>query len=102
MVLLLIAALSCAAAAAYLAVVEVVGSRGTRASLARVSGYARRTAETAVVEERHERPLVDLLARIALRVAPGRDRAKTSARLQAAGLARVRPEVFLAGKTGLA
>jgi tight adherence protein C len=98
--MLLVLALSCAAAAAYLAYSELAGVRGTRASLARVSGYGV-TAPVETTPRRGGIPGVGPLARVALRLAPGRDRGKTAAHLQAAGLARVDTDLFLALKTGL-
>jgi tight adherence protein C len=98
--ILLAIAVCCAALAIWLAAVELAGSRGTRASLARVAGYGRRLpAESAAPPVEHDLPLVDLLARVALRLSRGRDRSTTAARLQAAGFARIRPERFLALKT---
>jgi tight adherence protein C len=100
--LLLLAALS-AAAAGSLAFVELGGRRGSRASLARVAAYGHRAPAAVAAEPGRRRlPLVEGLARVALRVAPGRDREKTVAQLHAAGFGRVRVEVFLALKTALA
>src|SRR4051794_25039077 len=103
MIVLLLLAAACAAAATSLAFSTLVGgTRGSRASLARVAGYGRRTPDAEPEPDRHESRLVDLLARVTLRVAPGRERRKTVAALQAAGFAHVRAESFLALKAALA
>jgi tight adherence protein C len=75
---------------------ELGGARGTRASLARVAGYGR----TPLATERAEaappgRRRAGTLVRIA-RLAPGRE--KSAATLAAAGITRIRPELFSAGK----
>jgi tight adherence protein C len=100
--MLLVLALSSAAAAGYLAYAELIGTRATRASLSRVAGYGRTAPAVERTPRRGGFPGTPTLARVALRLAPGRDRAKTAAQLQAAGLARVDTDLFLAGKTGVA
>jgi tight adherence protein C len=47
-------------------------------------------------------PFVEPLARVTLRLTPGRERRKTALQLYAAGFGRVRPELFLAIKAGAA
>jgi tight adherence protein C len=100
-VVLLILALLFATAAGTVALAEVSGRRGARASLARAAAYGR-TAEATPAEAGPRRvPVVEALARVAMH-APGRDRSKTIAQLQAAGFPGVRLEAFMAVKTGIA
>jgi tight adherence protein C len=100
---LLVPAMICAGVAAVVAYRELGGARfGSRAALARAASYGRRPDRSAA-ERRggRELPFVDRLARLTIRVAPGRERGRTAAQLHSAGL-RIRPELFLAAKAGLA
>jgi tight adherence protein C len=98
--ILLLAAAACFAGAVVVGLAQLTGNRGATASLARVAAYGR-PVETAV-ETTGPRivPFVGALARVGLRLAPGRDRVKTAAQLHAAGYPAVRPESFVALKMG--
>jgi tight adherence protein C len=81
---------------------QLVRARTSRAALARAAGYGNRRAPVVVAGERPRGlPGARVLAGVALRLAPGRDRLKTAAQLQAAGLGRD-VDRFLALKTMLA
>jgi tight adherence protein C len=101
-VIVLLLALLCAAIAVRLAYRELAAGRaGARGGLARAATYGRADTVAAPVQARDLR-IVDTLARVTLRIAPGRERGKTAAQLHRAGLERVRPETFLAVKAGVA
>jgi tight adherence protein C len=101
-VLLLTLALGCAGGAAWLVATDVVVGRSQRTAAARLSVYGR-GAEAAVVPVSRRGPkLVAPLARLTLRLAPGRDRGRTAEQLQAAGFNASRTDAFLALKSGLA
>jgi tight adherence protein C len=98
MILLLLAALAAAGAGTF-AYRELAAGRGSRAALLRVASYGR-VPEVRVEEEGRRPALTDSLAAVALKLTPGRDRAKTQAQLQAAGFVGARAESLLAAKVG--
>jgi tight adherence protein C len=102
MTVFLVPASACAAVAGWLAWRELAGF-GSRAGLARAASYGRRSDRPGEPPRAgRELPFVDVLARVTLRLTPGRERGRTAMQLQAAGLVRVRPELFLAAKAALA
>jgi tight adherence protein C len=98
----IVLAVICGLSACALFVEQFARGRGSRAALARVSGYGQTPIDViANVEPARGLPGAKTLAAFSLRVIPGRDRVKTLAQLQAAGLGR-KVDLFLALKPLLA
>jgi tight adherence protein C len=99
---MILVAVALALAAAALVGEQLARARSSRAALARAAGYGNRSAPAVAAREPSRGlPGAHAFAAVTLRLAPGRDRTKTAAQLQAAGLGRD-VDRFLALKTLLA
>lgn len=103
-ILLVIGALGCLAASAWIVATDLIVGGPQRAAARRLQLYGSRPAATAGGRPApaRRRDLASPLAAIVLRIAPGRDRDQTAAQLQAAGMSKTRVETFLAAKAALA
>ena len=101
---LLLTSMALASGAAWLVVSELLRARAERAAIGRAASYGRpvQVARPTHAPRRPSIPLVEPLAHVTLRMAPRRDRGKTSAQLQAAGFAPSMVDRLLALKAASA